>query len=111
MFVLLGCATNTSPIVRTASGNYNVVGYGTTNQQSRNGALNAAVRQCGKVNKQVTVINEETRYKGLVSPEVNKAVKVASKVAKAAGKEEASETISAASSDEGFETEVNFICE
>jgi hypothetical protein len=88
-----------------------VVGYGTTNQQSRNGALNAAVRQCGKVNKQVTVINEETRYKGLVSPEVNKAVKVASKVAKAAGKEEASETISAASSDEGFETEVNFICE
>lgn len=110
ILVLSGCAS-TSPVVKTSSGNYNVIGYGSTNQQSRNGALNAATRQCRKANKQVMVINEETRYKGLVSPEVNKAVKVASSVAKAAGKTEASQTLKEASTDDSYETEVSFVCE
>jgi hypothetical protein len=110
ILILSGCAT-TSPIVKTSSGNFNVIGYGSTSQRSRNGALLAATRYCRITHKQVMVINEETRYKGLISAEVNKAVKVASSVAKAAGKQEASKTIGAVASDDGYETEVNFICE
>jgi hypothetical protein len=110
MLVLSGCA-RTSPVVKTSNGNYNVIGYGSTSQQSRNGALNSATRQCRKTNKEVVVVSEDTRYKGLISAEVNKAVKVASSVAKAAGEAEASKTLGAASSDDSYETEVNFVCE
>jgi hypothetical protein len=110
MLVLSGCAS-ASPVVKTSSGNYNVIGYGPSNQQSRNVALNAATKQCRKAKKQVMVVSEDSRYKGLISAEVNKAVKVASSVAKAAGKTEASKTLGAASSDDSYETEVNFVCE
>ncbi len=110
MAVLSGCAS-TSPVIKTVSGNYNVIGYGSTHQQSRDGALNAATRQCRKADQQAVVMSEETPYKGLISAEVNKAVKVVSGVAKAAGNTEASQTLGAASTDDSYETEVNFVCE
>lgn len=110
MSVLAGCA-GTSPVVKTANGNYTVTGYGSTHQRSRNGALKAAARECGRTRAHAVVVSEETRYQGLISAEVNKAVKVAGRVARAAGNAEASKTLGAAVSDDGFETDVNFVCE
>ncbi len=109
-FVLSGCGS-VSPVVKTSGGKYNVIGYGRSTQQSRNLALNAAVAQCKRTRQQVMVADEESRYKGLISAEVNKAVKIASSLAKAAGETEASKTLEGASSDDSYETEINFTCE
>lgn len=110
LLVLPGCSS-VSPVVKTSSGNYNVIGYGPSNQQSRNAALGAATDQCRKIKKEVVVISEDSRYTGLVSAEVNKAVKIASSIAKAAGETETSQTLKDASTKDSYETEINFTCE
>jgi len=108
--VLSGCAS-VSPVVKTSSGNYKVIGYGSSIQQCRNAALSAATGQCRKTNKQVVVVSEDPRYNGLINAEINQAVKIASSVAKAAGETETSKTLGAASSGDNYEIAVNFICE
>lgn len=110
LIVLSGCSS-VSPVVKKPDGNYHVVGYGPSTQQSRNAALGAAADQCRKIKKEVVVISEDSRYTGLVSAEVNKAVKIASSIAKAAGETETSRTLKDASTKDSYETEVSFTCE
>lgn len=111
VFVVLPGCSSVSPVIKKPDGNYNVIGYGPSNQQSRNAALGAASDQCRKAKKQVVVLIENSRYTGLISAEVNKAVKIASSIAKAAGETETSQTLKDASTKDSYETEVDFVCE
>lgn len=110
MVFIFGCASS-SNVVKTTSGAYNVVGYGSSDIDSRQGAIASARKYCRRIKQEVVLVNEKTTYKGLVGEEFNKTVKMASDLAWVAGQHEASSAIGASSSDQDYETRVDFRCE
>lgn len=109
VIVLVGCAT-TSPVVYTASGNMEVIGYGEESRTSRNAAIKKAQKQCRVSKQSVQIVTESTVYQGRVDEELNRMAKTARDVAWGAGESKAAWALGGVSSKEDYVTTLEFSC-
>ena len=110
VFLLSACSSTPiqhTTVIQKANNHYEVIGLGKSNIISKNNAVNAANKSCGKL--ATIVIDEKTTYngvlQGVIAPQTGKLIQAATSVL---GK--LSGTKTDISNDDDYQTTLTFQC-
>lgn len=104
--LLTACAATTANIVPMAGGAYKTTGFGESENEAQGAALTAAASTCSKASKRHVISNQETKYKGTVSEQTNRALNKAGDLASFAGV-----WIPGLGGDDDYQVTLTFSCE
>lgn len=105
----VGCASSPrlGNVIPQTGGNYQVMTFGASNEEALESALHSAEVTCKAKNMHHIVSGQQTKYKGVVSEDTNKALNVAQQIIAST----AYTWVPTLSRDDDYQMTMSFTCE